>query len=89
MSNAVLEAMACKCPCIVSNIPENEELIKNNYNGLTFQVKDLNDLANKIIELYNSKEKRLKFAKKSRQIVEEKYDIKKIIQQLDDFLYKF
>lgn len=48
MSNALLEAMALKTPCIVSNIIQNEELIKNGVNGYTFKVNSAKDLAKKI-----------------------------------------
>lgn len=34
MSNAIIEAIACKIPIITTNIPENKELIIDTYNGL-------------------------------------------------------
>jgi glycosyltransferase involved in cell wall biosynthesis len=34
MSNAIIEAMACKIPIITTNIPENKELIIDSINGI-------------------------------------------------------
>jgi len=89
MSNALLEAMTAGLPCIVTDIPENTELIKNNQNGLTFIPGNANDLAGKIEYAVNNMEKMKSFGFQARKTIEESYDIKKIIGQLDEFLYEF
>jgi len=89
MSNSLLEAMASQRPCLVSDIEENTELIKNNENGLTFRPEDPDDLGIKIEYAFSSMEKLKEFGLNARQTIEQKYDIKKIIAKLDDFLYQF
>jgi len=89
MSNALLEAMAMKRPCLVSDIEENIELISHNLNGLNFYTGDYNDLSEKINYAINNIEMMQRFGLRARQTIEENYDIKKIIIQIDDFLYNF
>lgn len=45
MSNALLEAMAHSLPCIVTDIPGNNSLIRHHKNGLLVRPKDEGDLA--------------------------------------------
>jgi len=52
MSNALIEAMALKKCCIVSNIPQNCTVIKNYFNGLIFKLNDEKDLYQKILWLF-------------------------------------
>lgn len=54
MSNALLEAMSLKKICIVSDIPQNRVLIKDNVNGMLFKTKNYKDLARKIEIVYRN-----------------------------------
>jgi len=53
----VLEAMAAKIPLIVSNIDGPAELVTNDETGLLFENENHFDLAEKILYLYDNKEK--------------------------------
>jgi glycosyltransferase involved in cell wall biosynthesis len=89
MSNALLEAMAMKVPVVVSSIPENQELIIHDHNGLVFKVGDPESLAENILKGLNNPEEMRAFAMNSRLLIEEKYNINKIIKDIDDFLMNF
>lgn len=55
LPNAVLEAMACGLPCVLSNIPPHVEIHEINRNSsLLFETKDVQGLSKKIIEIINS-----------------------------------
>jgi glycosyltransferase involved in cell wall biosynthesis len=84
MSNALLEAMVFGKPCIVSAIPENTELIKDKENGLTFNPGDEKDLAEKISIICVSPSQAASYGAKARAAAQ-RYDVKKIIKELDDF----
>ncbi len=84
MSNALLEAMAAGKPCVVSAIPENLELIKNEKNGLCFRPRNFLDLAQKIKIIAATPSLAATLGEKAREDVAD-YDLKKIIKKLDDF----
>ena len=53
--SVVIEAGACELPVIGSNIYGLKSSLKNNFNGLTFKVDDINDLESKIQKLIDDK----------------------------------
>ncbi len=64
---AVLEAMACGLPCIVSNIPGPKRIVGDNEYGLLFKSKNASDLAEKMLLLYENKQLRDYYARKALQ----------------------
>jgi len=88
MSNALLEAMAAGLPAVVSDIKENKELVGSGKNGYTFKVKDKSDLAQKIKLLEQDKQKRTIMGEASKKKIKNNYDINKVINILDEFLYQ-
>ncbi len=75
----VLEAIASKVPVIASNIDGPAELIKHEENGLLFESGNYQDLADKILYLYDNKEKMECLTQRAYQLVKE-FDI--------SFMYK-
>ena len=66
MSNALLEAMYLGLNCIVSNIPQNTELIKNN-SGFIFKSKS------QLIKLMSNENK---FGKNAKKRIQSLYNLK-------------
>ena len=58
-SVALMEAMACGCPALVSNIPANLEWIKDGEQGWVFRDDDSQHLAEKIIHIANQRDERI------------------------------
>lgn len=77
---AVLEAMACGLPVIISNVGGMLDFVKDGKNGYIFQVGDHKDLANKIMQLTDMK-KRRRFGQESLRLVKEKFDWSILIQK--------
>lgn len=50
-----IEAMACGCPLVISNIRGHKEVCKNYENGFLFNLKDSSDFVNAIVILQNDK----------------------------------
>ena len=85
MSNALLEAMALKKCCIVSDIPQNTELIKNNKNGFVFDHNNAKDIA-KIINKSKNSNRRKELGENSFKLIKEKYETKKVIVKYKEIL---
>lgn len=58
----VIEAAACKTPSIGSNIYGLSDSIENGKSGLLFEVRNVNDLADKMLYCYNHREDLVKYA---------------------------
>lgn len=68
MSNAVLEAMACGLPLIVSDV--SRELVEGN--GLIIEPKEVDQIATALKNIYKSKKNRRNLGLKSRSLAKEK-----------------
>ncbi|MDK2840453.1 MAG: hypothetical protein PWQ83_2045 [Thermosipho sp. (in: thermotogales)] len=86
MSNVLLEGAAMEKFLIASDIPGCREIVENNYNGYTFEVKNSKDLEDKIERFIKlPKEEKQKMSKNSRKKVEKEFDRNIII---DEYLKK-
>ena len=55
LPTVALEGMASGIPILASNVPSNNELIVDGYNGLLFQLDDIEHLTIKILKIYQDK----------------------------------
>ena len=78
LAKSLIEAAACGCPLVASDIPGCRELVKNNHNGLLVPPHDAQSLAEAIIQLLSDKDLLLKMGKESRQIAVNQFSIEKI-----------
>lgn len=77
---AVIEAMACEKPVILSDLPLLQEIAKTE-NSVTIEKGNLEQLIQKIRELHNFPEKRIVLGKAARKFVSENFDIQKIAEK--------
>ena len=63
---AVLEALVCGTPLIVSDIPAHREIVRNESEGLTFEGENANELARKTIELLTDPARRAALSESER-----------------------
>jgi glycosyltransferase involved in cell wall biosynthesis len=82
-SLALLEAMACGLPVIVSDVGGNGNIISHGENGFLFDVTSLETLRHHVLELYNDAEKRLRLGSRAK-IVREKYSIQSMVGRYHD-----
>jgi glycosyltransferase involved in cell wall biosynthesis len=83
MSNAILEAMACKVPIITTNIPENKELISDEREGLLVDTGSPEQIADRIILLVKNKQKTKAIIERAYE-KSKRYDIKKTANQFEE-----
>lgn len=78
-SKSIQESMSLGRPVIASNCEGNLESVKDNYNGLIFEMKNHNSLLNSIICFINLNEnERIQLSLNARKTAEEKFDVDKI-----------
>lgn len=65
LSNAIMEYMAARIPCVVSASGGNPDLITDDVHGYTFTVGDHDGLAQKILHLLDDEPARLRLAAKA------------------------
>ena len=73
MPNSVIEAFAYGKPVIASRIGSLQEIIHDGFSGLLFEMKNHEDLADKMKKLANDNEYTVTLGRQARKICEEKY----------------
>lgn len=72
-----LEAMACECPVIGSDVIGINESVTNGYNGILCKYGDYNSLDNAILKILTDTKTRKKFVKSSLLVLKSKYNLRK------------
>jgi glycosyltransferase involved in cell wall biosynthesis len=82
LPKSILESMSMAKPVLVSDVPGCRETVENGQNGLLFEVKNAQDLANKMLEMSQfSTEKRQKMGEIGRKMVISEFSSEKITAQ--------
>ena len=82
LPRSVLEAMSVGRPVIVTNIPGSKILVKSGENGFKIPIKDSVSLKNKMLWFIKNQNQINKMGKISRRMIEDKFDVKMINNQL-------
>lgn len=80
--NVLLEAMAAFLPIVTTTVGDAPHIVENGINGYLVAKGDWEDLANRIVELANSKEIRQSMGHEGRKKVEEKYTYSRLFHYL-------
>lgn len=76
---AVIEAMACERPVIISDLPILKEFA-NAENSVTIERGNIEQLKSAILDLCDDSKKRMEIGKNARKFCEENFDIKKVAE---------
>jgi glycosyltransferase involved in cell wall biosynthesis len=80
LSLSILEAMASGKPIVATSVGGNPELVAEGQNGFLVAPRDAGALSERIIDLARDEKLRLSMGKRSRQIAEEKFSLKAMIE---------
>jgi len=80
--NVVLESMACGVPVIATNVSDNKKIITDTLNGYIIDLNNTEQLSNRIITLYEDKEKLELMAIKSRAQIEHFFSSKRLAENM-------
>ncbi|QWN35851.1 glycosyltransferase family 4 protein [Cobetia sp. 4B] len=83
MPLAILEAMGCGLPVIVSDIPGNRHLVRDAENGLLFPVENAGSLASALVELLENASLRIRLGAAGRAKVEAEHDIQQRVRNME------
>jgi glycosyltransferase involved in cell wall biosynthesis len=81
-SVSLMEALACGLPCLVSDIPANQEWVFEGQNGWLFSDGNVDNLAAKILQAIENRKILPQIGAKARMIAEERADWRKNFQKL-------
>ena len=91
LSNALMEAMACGCSVIASNVGGNPELISSGENGLIFQAGNAADLADKLSIVLVRSDLRRKYAQAAARRIAHDFSLTASVERMQniyDLLYE-
>lgn len=80
-SNAVIEAMACGAPVLVSRIEANKEIVRHNQNGYLTGLTS-REIQRDLVKLLNEKKLRERLSTGARETVLDKHDLRKNTERL-------
>lgn len=83
MPLAILEAMGCGLPVVVSDIPGNRHLVRHAENGLLFPVESAGSLASALVELLENANLRIRLGTAGRSKVEAEHDIQQRVRNME------
>jgi len=84
---SLTEAMACGAAPIISAVPGPMEWVKDGENGRVVPIRDVDKLADAIVDLLKDKEKRNRYRQKNRKLIVEKDDHFAAMKRME-LLYK-
>lgn len=87
MSNALLEAMACRLPCVATNVGGNSEVVIEGRTGFLVPSEDPRALAAQIVTLLRDPRRAKRMGEEGRRIVEQKFKVQHMVDRLS-WLYK-
>jgi glycosyltransferase involved in cell wall biosynthesis len=89
LSNALMEAMACGCCAVASNVGGNPELVRNHETGLLFERGDAAGLAASLRSLVQDEPLRKRLAIAGEQMVHERFSTRASAQRMGEIYAKY
>jgi glycosyltransferase involved in cell wall biosynthesis len=86
---AFLEAMAMERPLVATRVGGLAEMIEEGENGHVVELRDPEALATAIIDVVSDRERARTMGRRSREIVEERFSMKRMVGDTEAFLESF
>ena len=85
----LVEANACKTPVVAVDSGGPREVVKDGITGFLVQPNNINQLAEKIIELLEDKNKMVKMGEEGRKMVEENYTWERVAEKVEKIISSY
>jgi L-malate glycosyltransferase len=89
LSNALMEAMACGCAVVASDVGGNPELVGRQERGLLFSSGDVNGLATAVVKLLRDEELRCSFGRAARAFMKSNFSIERSAKRMGEIYEGF
>ena len=83
LGRSITEALSCGVPVVCTSVEGVPEIIKDNETGVLVRPKDPDALATGIIKSLNDIDDAKKMAEEGRKFVNENFDVKKMVDDID------
>lgn len=84
----VMEGMATGLPLVVSNCRGNRDLVKDGVNGYIVDIDDVEEMSNRIIDIYNDVNTRKIFREKNLNLINQ-YSLEFVLEEMRDLYNNF
>lgn len=84
---AIIEAFACSKPAIVANVRPPSDIVNTGVTGYVVEAFDIDDWSEKMMELFKNDELRRSLGVNAHNVFEEKYELQKIVDQIESIYY--
>jgi glycosyltransferase involved in cell wall biosynthesis len=82
MSNALLEAMACRLPCVATDVGGNSEVVMEGQTGFLVPSENPHALAVRIVTLMRDRQRAKCMGQAGRRLVESKFTVQHMVERL-------
>jgi L-malate glycosyltransferase len=89
LSNSLMEAMACGCCSVASRVGGNPELIRDEENGLLFEVSNPRDLADRLIRLIDAPALRGELAGRAAGAIAARFSLESSVRSMQEIYRRF
>lgn len=86
LSNTVLEAMSFSLPLVITDVGDNDRLVSEGDNGFLCEPQNSNQIADCLLKLCLSYDKRIEFGKRSHEILKENYSYQEFQRRYINFI---
>ncbi len=85
---AIIEAFACSKPVIVANVRPPSDIVNSGETGYVVEAFDTNEWSEKMRELFKNEELRRTLGTKAYKVFQEKYELQKIVDQIESIYFQ-
>jgi glycosyltransferase involved in cell wall biosynthesis len=90
LPRALIEAMACGCIPIVTNVGSMAKVVSNGFNGFVINPGDLEEFVERVNEVLSFSEEKVKLMRlRARQTVEDDFDSRRTVNTIVDEIVEF
>jgi glycosyltransferase involved in cell wall biosynthesis len=80
---AIIEGFACSKPVLVSNVRPSSDVVRGGYTGFVISPFDIDEWADKMIQLFNNKDQQEEMGKNAYQDFISNYELKNIVTKME------